>query len=120
MGHRAGVVVGLNKADDAFVAPGRDAAMQVAAMKPIAVDADGVSEETKQKELEIGKELARNEGKPEAMLERISQGRLNKFFKENTLLNQSFVKDNKKTVGAYLKTFDKDLTVTEFKHVKLG
>ncbi len=119
-GYRAGVVVGLNKADDSFVAPGKDVAMQVAAMKPVAVDADGVSEEIKQKELEIGMELARNEGKPEAMLERISQGRLNKFFKENTLLNQAFVKDNKLNVGAYLKTFDKELTVTEFKHVKLG
>ncbi len=119
-GYRAGVVIGLNKADDSFVAPGKDVAMQVAAMMPVAVDADGVSEEIKQKELEIGMELARNEGKPEAMLEKISLGRLNKFYKESTLLNQAFVKDNKMNVGAYLKTFDKDLTVTEFKHVKLG
>lgn len=119
MGNRAGVIVGLNKAGD-FVEAGKDVAMQIAAMKPIAVDENGVSADIIEKEIEIGKELARQEGKPEEMLEKIAQGKLNKFYKENTLLPQAFVKDNKLSVGEYLKTFDKELTVTDFKHIKLG
>jgi len=71
-------------------------------------------------EIEIGKELARQEGKPEDMLEKIALGKLNKFFKENTLLAQAFVKDNSLSVEGYLKSMDKDLTVTDFKHIKLG
>ena len=119
MGYKAGVLVGLNKAGDYFDA-GRDVAMQVAAMKPIAVDKDGVDASVVEKEIEIGKEVARQEGKPEEMLERIATGKLNKFFKENTLLNQAFVKGNKETVADFLKTLDSDLTVTDFKHVTLG
>ena len=120
MGNRAGVLVGLNKSNDDFMAPGRDVAMQVAAMKPIALDQGDVDEATIQSELNIGMELARNEGKPEAMLEKIARGRLNKFFKESTLLNQQFVKDSKKSVADYLKDVDSELTVTAFKHVALG
>jgi elongation factor Ts len=118
-GNRAGVIVGLNKAGD-FTEAGKDVAMQIAAMKPIAVDESGVSADVIEKEIEIGKELARQEGKPEEMLEKIAQGKLNKFYKENTLLPQAFVKDNKLSVADYLKTFDKELTVTDFKHIKLG
>lgn len=120
MGFKAGVIVGLNKADNRFTEPGKDVAMQVAAMKPVAVDKDQVDESTIQKEIEIGKEQARQEGKPEAILEKIAMGKLSKFFKENTLLNQDFVKDSKKTVREYLQSFDKELTVTDFKHVQLG
>ena len=120
MGNRAGVIVALNKADDSFIAPARDVAMQVAAMKPVAVDKDGVDAEVIAKEIEIGKEQARNEGKPEAILEKIAQGKLQKFYKENTLLSQAFVKDGKKSVSQYLQEQDKELTVTDFKHVKLG
>lgn len=120
MGNRAGVLVGLNKASDDFYQAGRDVAMQIAAMHPVAVDKDQVDSATIEKEIEIGKEQARQEGKPEAMLENIAKGKLNKFFKEMTLLNQQFVKDSKVSVGEYLKSLDKDLTVTEFKHVKLG
>ena len=120
MGNRAGVIVALNKADDAYVAPARDVAMQVAAMKPVAVDKDGVDAATVAQEIEIGKEQARNEGKPEAILEKIAQGKLQKFYKENTLLSQAFVKDSKKSVSQYLQEQDKELTVTDFKHVKLG
>ena len=120
MGYKAGVLVGLNKASDSFYDAGRDVAMQVAAMKPIAVDKDGVDSSVVEKEIEIGKEVARQEGKPEEMLERISTGKLNKFFKENTLLNQAFVKGNKESVADFLKTLDGDLTVTDFKHVTLG
>ena len=120
MGNKAGVLVGLSKAGDSFFEAGRAVAMQVAAMRPIAVDKDGVDATTVQKEIEIGKEQARNEGKPEAMLEKIAMGKLNKFYKENTLLNQQFVRDNKQSVAQYLQSFDPELTVTEFKHVELG
>lgn len=120
MGNKAAVLVGLNKADEAYFEAGRDVAMQVAAMRPIAVDKDGIDQETIDKEIEIGKEQARQEGKPEQILEKIAMGKLNKFFKESTLLNQQFVKENKKTVADYLRGIDKDLTVTDFKHVELG
>ncbi len=120
MGYKAGVLVGLNKAGDFFEA-GRGVAMQVAAMKPLAVNKDGIDSSVVEKEIEIGKEVARKEGKPEAMLEKIAMGKLNKFFKENTLLNQLYVKStSKETVEAYLKSLDGDLTVTDFKHVTLG
>lgn len=120
MGYKAGVIVGLNKASESFIQAGKDVAMQIAAMKPIAVDASGVPADVVAKEIEIGKDIARQEGKPEEMLEKIAQGKLSKFFKENTLLPQAFVKDNKLSVEAYLKTFDNELTVIDFRHVKLG
>lgn len=120
MGNKAAVLVGLSKASGSFYEPGRDVAMQVAAMRPIAVDKDGVDATTIEKEIEIGMEQARREGKPEQMLEKIARGKLNKFFQDNTLLNQQFVKDNKKSVADYLKDIDKELTVTAFRHVQLG
>jgi len=120
MGYKAGVILGLNKSEEKFKEAGRDVAMQVAAMKPVALDKDGVDASIVEKEIEIGKELARQEGKPEDMLEKIALGKLNKFFKDNTLLAQAFVKDNSLSVEGYLKSIDKDLTVTGFKHVKLG
>jgi elongation factor Ts len=120
MGNRAGVIVALNKAGEGFVEAGKDVAMQVAAMKPIAVTPDGVDKSVIEKEIEIGKEVARQEGKAEEMLEKIATGKLNKFFKESTLLQQEFVKDSKLTVDQYLKKADKDLTVTAFKHVMNG
>jgi elongation factor Ts len=120
MGYKAGVILGLNKSEEKFKDAGRDVAMQVVAMKPVALDKDGVDASIVEKEIEIGKELARQEGKPEDMLEKIALGKLNKFFKENTLLAQAFVKDNSLSVEGYLKSMDKDLTVTGFKHVKLG
>jgi elongation factor Ts len=120
MGNKAGVLVGLNLADAAYMEAGRDAAMQVAAMKPVALDKDDVPQDIISKEIEIGKEIARNEGKPEEMLEKIAVGKLNKFFKDNTLLNQIFVKDGKISVAEYLKTKNPELTAIGFKHVKLG
>jgi len=120
MGNKAGVIVGLNKASDNFMSAGKDVAMQVAAMKPLAVDKDGVSQDVIQKEIEIGMDVARQEGKPEAMLEKIATGKLNKFFKENTLLNQAFVKNSKQSIAQFLQSIDSELTVTDFKHVKLG
>lgn len=109
-GNKLATLIGFNKELD--VQMGRDVAMQAAAMAPIAVDKDGVAEDVIAKELEIGKEKARLEGKPEAMLDKIAQGRLGKFFKETTLMNQDFVKDNKMSVKQYLATADKDLTAT--------
>jgi elongation factor Ts len=95
----------------------REVVMQIAAMAPVAVDKDDVDPAVVQKELEIGMEQARQEGKPENMLEKIAQGKLNKFFKENTLLNQDFVRDTKKTVGQFIQEVDKELKVTGFKRV---
>lgn len=120
MGYRAGVLVGLSVDDMEYHAAGRDVAMQVAAMKPVAVDENGVDASVIAKEIEIGKEIARAEGKPEEMLEKIAKGKLSKFFKENTLLQQQFVKDGTHTVASFLKSKNKDLTVTDFKHVMLG
>ncbi len=120
MGNKAGVLVGLNKAGDQFTDAGKDVAMQIAAMKPIALDKGDVDPSVIEKEIEIGKEQARAEGKPEAMIEKIALGKLEKFYKENTLLHQQFVKDGNLTIASYLKGFDKDLTATGFKHVKLG
>ena len=116
-GNRLATIVGFNQTLDHQVA--RDIAMQVAAMSPIAVDKDNVDQETVNRELEIAKDLARQEGKPEQMLDKIAQGRLNKFFKENTLLNQAFIKDGKKSVAQYLQEHAKDLSVTCFKRVGL-
>lgn len=98
----------------------RDVAMQIAAMAPVAIDKDDVDAETLKREIEIGKEQARQEGKAEDMLEKIALGKLNKFYKENTLLNQSYIKDDKKTIGQLLNESEKGLTVTTFKRIKLG
>lgn len=120
MGNKAGVLVGLNKTGNGFEQAGRDVAMQVAAMRPVAVDKANIEQTVIEKEIEIGKEQARLDGKPEAMLEKIAKGKLSKFFKENTLLNQQFVKDGKKSVRDYLAGVDNHLTVTGFKHIELG
>jgi len=99
---------------------GKDVAMQIAAMKPIALDKDEVDSATVEREIEVGKEQARAEGKPEAMLERIAQGKLQKFYKDNTLLNQEFVKDSSLTIRQLLEKTAKGLTVKSFKRVAIG
>ncbi|VAW27915.1 Translation elongation factor Ts [hydrothermal vent metagenome] len=119
-GNRIASIAGLNKAGEAFADAGHDVVMQIAAMAPVAVDKDRVAEDVIRREIEIGKEQARQEGKPEEMIERIATGKLNKFFKENTLLNQAFIKDSKKNIQQYLQGFDKNLTVTDFKRLALG
>ncbi len=120
-GARLGVMVGFAGTNGANLdAIGKDIAMQIAAMNPVAVDQDGVDATIVQKEIEIGKEQARQEGKPEAMLEKIALGKLNKFYKENTLLNQDFVKDASKTVAQFLKETNPNLKVVGFKRVQLG
>lgn len=117
-GNKVASVVGLNKGGNVDAA--KDVAMQIAAMDPIAVDKDDVSQEVIDKEIEVGKDLAIQEGKPEEMAEKIARGRLNKFFKENTLLNQQYIKDNKQTIRDFLDQQEKDLTVTEFKRFALS
>jgi len=99
---------------------GKDVAMQIAAMKPIALDKDEVDSATVEREIEVGKEQARAEGKPEAMLEKIAQGKLQKFYKDNTLLNQEFVKDSSLTIRQLLEKTAKGLTVKSFKRVSIG
>ena len=99
---------------------GKQVAMQVAAMNPIALDQDSVSQDVIDREIEVGKELAIQEGKPLEMAEKIAKGRLNKFFKETTLVNQAFIRDNKKSVGQFLKESDPDLMVTSFKRYSLS
>ena len=111
-GNMLATVVGFNKAADPQVK--KNIAMQVAAMAPVAVDKDGIPQNVIDHEFEIGREKAREEGKPENMLDKIAQGRLNKFFQESTLLNQVFEQDGKMSVKEYLKSVDKDLTVTAF------
>lgn len=119
-GNKAAVLVGLNKDSEAAYEAGRDVAMQVAAMRPVALDKDQVDPSVIDKEIEIGKEQARAEGKPEAILDKIAKGKLNKFFKDSTLMNQQYVKDSSKSVKDYLGSVEKGLTVTDFKHVELG
>jgi len=118
-GNRLATLVGFNKAG-VDVQVYKDVAMQAAAMSPVAVDKDNVPPSVIAQEIEIGKEQARREGKPEEMLERIAQGKLGKFFRENTLLNQDFIKDNKMTVKQYLQSIDRDLTVTAFRRCTLN
>ena len=118
-GNRLATLVGFNKAG-VDVQVYKDVAMQAAAMSPVAVDKDDVPPSVIAQEIEIGKEQARREGKPEEMLERIAQGKLGKFFRENTLLNQDFIKDNKMTVKQYLQSIDRDLTVTAFRRCTLN
>jgi elongation factor Ts len=118
-GNRLATLVGFTKSG-ADIQVYKDVAMQIAAMNPVAVDKDFVPEAVIAQELEIGKEQARRDGKPEEMLEKIAQGKLTKFFKESTLLNQDFVKDNKMTIRQYLQSVNKELTVTEFKRFTLN
>ncbi|MGD0754354.1 MAG: translation elongation factor Ts [Bacteroidales bacterium] len=118
-GNRLATLVGFTKSG-IDIQVYKDLAMQIAAMNPVAVDKDSVPESVIAQEIEIGKEQARRDGKPEEMLEKIAQGKLSKFFKESTLLNQDFVKDNKITIRQYLQSVNKELTVTEFKRFTLN
>jgi elongation factor Ts len=119
-GNQLATLVGLNKGGDTASDAGKQVAMQVAAMNPIALNKEGVDADTVQREIEIGKELAIQEGKPADMAEKIAEGRLGKFFKENTLLSQPFVRDNKLTVEQFLNQSENGLTVVEFKRVSLS
>ncbi|MFM2155607.1 MAG: hypothetical protein RL516_356 [Bacteroidota bacterium] len=118
-GNRLASMVGLSSAT-APESAGKDVAMQIAAMSPVAIDKGDVDSATIERELEIAKEQIRAEGKPEEMVEKIAAGKLNKFYQESTLLNQSFIKEDKKSVGQYLDSVEKGLTVSVFKRVQIG
>ncbi len=117
---KLGVLVALKGINADAKEVGKDVAMQIAAMNPVAVDKDDVDTATIERELEIGREQARAEGKPEQMIDKIAQGKLGKFYKESTLLNQAFVKDSNMTVGQYLNSVHKGMTVAQFKRVSIG
>lgn len=119
--NRLGVLVSMNQAPSAAnIAAGKDVAMQIAAMNPVAVDKNDVDATTVEREMEVGREQARAEGKPEAILDKIAQGKLEKFYKDSTLLNQEFVKDGSKTVAKMLNDVSAGLTVLAFRRVQLG
>lgn len=120
-GNRMGVLVEMNNTpSDANIAAGKDTAMQIAAMNPIALNENEVSKETVAREIEVGKEQAIAEGKPAEMAEKIAMGRLNKFYKEYTLMNQEFVKDSSKTIAKMLTDTEPGLVVKSFKRIALG
>lgn len=118
-GNQLATLVGLNKSGANIEDAGKQVAMQVAAMAPLALNKEGIDQNTIDREIEIGKELAIQEGKPADMAEKISLGRLNKFFQENTLLSQAFVRDNKSTVEEFLNQTEKGLTVTAFERFSM-
>lgn len=120
-GSKLGVLVALKgTGGNDFSDAGRDVAMQIAAMSPVAVDKDDVDAAIVERELNIGREQARAEGKPEQMLDKIAEGKLNRFYKDNTLNNQSFVKNNTMTVAAYLESVSKGLKVEKFKRISVA
>jgi elongation factor Ts len=119
-GNQLATLVALNSNSDIAADAGKQVAMQVAAMNPLAVSKDGIDAHTIEREIEVGKDQAIQEGKPAEMAEKIAMGRLNKFFKENTLLSQQFVRDNKQTVEQFLNTTENGLTVSDFKRFSLS
>lgn len=118
--YRLGVLVALNQDFDGAAEAGKDVAMQIAAMSPVALDKADVDPRTIEREIEIAKDVIRAEGKPEEMVEKIAAGKLNKFYKDSTLLNQEFVKDSSVDVRKFLDNTAKGLTVSAFKRVQLG
>lgn len=119
-GNKIATLVGLSASVDGADVAAKDVAMQAAAMNPVALNEEGVDQSIIDKEIEIAKDQLRQEGKPEAMLDNIAKGKLNRFFKDNTLVNQDFIKDSKQSVAQYVKTVDSNLEITGFKRVALG
>ncbi|MCK0135387.1 translation elongation factor Ts [Arenibacter sp. S6351L] len=119
-GNKIATLVGLSAAVEGADVAAKDVAMQAAAMNPVALNEAGVDQSIIDKEIEIAKDQLRQEGKPEAMLDNIAKGKLNRFFKDNTLVNQDFIKDSKQSVAQYVKSVDSKLEVTGFKRVALG
>ena len=117
-GNKLAVIIGFTK--NIGNEAGRNIAMQIAAMAPVSIDKSDVPREIVDRELEIGRELARKEGKPENMIDKIAQGKLNKFYSESTLLNQEYIREAKKTVAQYIAEADKDAKVGAFKRIALG
>jgi len=119
-GNKIATLVGLSANVEGAENVAKDVAMQAAAMNPVALDEKGVDPSVIEKEIEIAKEQLRGEGKPEAMLDNIAKGKLQRFFKDNTLVNQDFIKDSKLSVAAYVKSVNPDLKITAFERVALG
>ena len=119
-GNKIATLVGLSEAVDNAASVAKDVAMQAAAMNPVALNEKEVNQEVIDKEIEIAKDQLRQEGKPEAMLDKIAQGKLKRFFKDNTLVNQDFIKDSKMSVADYVKSESPNLEVTSFARVALG
>lgn len=119
-GNKIAVLTGLSAAVKGAEDVAKDVSMQAAAMNPVALNEEGVDQSIIDKEIEIAKDQLRQEGKPEAMLDNIAKGKLNRFFKDNTLVNQDFIKDSKQSVSQYVKSVDSKLEVTGFKRVALG
>jgi elongation factor Ts len=118
-GNKIATIVGLSNSFDGASEVAKNVSMQAAAMNPVALDESGVSKVIIEKEIEIAKDQLRAEGKPEAMLDNIAKGKLKKFFKENTLVNQAFIKDNKLSVTDYVKSVNSDCSITDFKRSAL-
>ena len=119
-GNRIATIVGLSAPIDGAAEVAKNVAMQAAAMNPLALNEDGVDASVIEKEIEIAKDQLRLEGKPEAMLDNIAKGKIKRFFKDNTLVNQDYIKDNKQSVTQYVKSVDTELTVTNFRRLALG
>ncbi|MFL1894130.1 translation elongation factor Ts [Aquimarina sp. 2-A2] len=119
-GNKIAVLTGLSQSSDGAETVAKDVSMQAAAMNPVALNEDGVDQSVVDKEIEIAKDQLRQEGKPEAMLDNIAKGKIQRFFKDNTLVNQAFIKDNKQSVADYVKTLGNDVTVVAFERVALG
>ncbi len=119
-GNKIATVVALSANVEGAEEAARNVAMQAAAMNPISLDETGVDADTVAKEIEIAKDQLRQEGKPEAMLDNIAKGKLQRFFKDNTLVNQDYIKDSSMNVSSYVKSIDANLTVTGFKRAALG
>lgn len=119
-GNKLASIVGLNKNGAPIQEVGKQIAMQIAAMDPLAIDEKGISPEIIEKEMALGREQALAEGKPENIVDKIAEGKVRKFLKENTLLNQPSIRDNKKTISQVLKEIESDLAITDFKRIMLG
>jgi elongation factor Ts len=118
-GNKIATLTSLSDGVDGAAEAAKNVAMQAAAMNPIALNEEGVDAATVEKEIEIAKDQLRQEGKPEAMLDNIAKGKLKRFFKDNTLVNQAYIKDGKQSVSDYVKSVDAELSVTGFKRVAL-
>ncbi|MAN59761.1 MAG: elongation factor Ts [Flavobacteriaceae bacterium] len=119
-GNKIAVLTGLSKNADGAEEVAKDVAMQAAAMNPVALNEEGVDQSTIDSEIDIAKDQLRQEGKPEDMLDNIAKGKMKRFFKDNTLVNQDFIKDNKQSVAQYVQTLGKDVEVVGFKRVALA
>ena len=119
-GNKISSLVGFSEKADNIEVAGKDIAMQIAAMNPIALDEKNVDAEVIEKEIEIAKDQLRAEGKPEEMLDKIAQGKLKRFFKDNTLVHQAFIKDGKVSVSQYLSNYSSSLSITSFNRVSIG